>query len=126
MIIPARHEFKIIAGAQFDFRFEYLLGSPESRVPIDLTDYAATWTITSLDGQTTFATYTSGGEPGSSGVFFGGSGDPSNGIIDLIITATDTGDLSWTQAVYWLTMTPPDSGTIPLLQGSIIVTAALP
>jgi hypothetical protein len=126
MIIPTRHQFKMIAGAAFDFRFVYLLGPPSSQVPIDLSEYLATWTITSLDGLTMYASYTGPSQPSSSGVFFGGStNDPTTGIIDLIITAEDSTTQSWTQANYMLSVTPPDQQTVPLMQGTIIVTAAL-
>lgn len=57
MIIPAVKPLKMIAGTDFDFRFQYLSGNQASNVPVDLTSFSATWIITSLDGNTVYQTY---------------------------------------------------------------------
>lgn len=127
MIISAHHTFKVVRGATFDFRLQYRLGPQTSVVPVDLSPYSAQWTITSLDGNTIYNQFDNGGIIGTSGVFFGGdSNDPTNGIIDLVLTEFDTIDITWTQAAYWLTVRPPTLQVIPLLSGSMAVTGTLP
>jgi hypothetical protein len=127
MILPANHLFKVIQGATFDFRFQFRYGPQASVVPVDLTDYTGTWTITSFDGLTTYASYTTGASPGQSGVFFGGDlSDHTTGIIDLVIVGNDTAALSWTTAAYTFSVALPSESPVPLLEGHIAVIGTLP
>ena len=127
MIQPAHHLFKLIAGATFNFRFQYLVADQPSVTPVDLSAYSALWTITSLNQAITYMEYPSGGIIGTSGVFFGGDlHDAKTGIIDLVITDFDTASLPWTAAAYILTVMPPTLITIPLLLGSLNVVGTLP
>ncbi len=127
-ILPVPKLFKVIKGGTFDYRFQYLSGNSTSSTPVNLTGYTARWTITTLVAPyTTLATYTTGGALGVSGVVFGGDlHDPATGIIDLIISSTDTAAITWTTARYNLTITDSFNVVSPLLTGSIGVVGSLP
>lgn len=127
MILPANKLFRLIRGVTFDYRFSFLLGAPGSSTGFNLTGYTASWVLTSTDNLTTLATYTTGAASGHSGVFFGGdNNDPTNGIIDLVISDTDTAALIWTRAYHQLALTAPDTTRIELIKGGINVIGTLP
>jgi hypothetical protein len=116
MILPAPKYFRIVKNITFDYRFTYATGTSIEPAAIDLTGYIGSLVLTLSNGD--LITYTTGGSPGTSGVFFGGDNDdPTNGIIDLIITATDTGNIEWTQATYSFEIIDPLANVYLLLVG---------
>lgn len=145
MILPAQKYLRVIRGATFDYPFQFLDAIEGDTTPIPLNGYTATWTITYDGGQTVysnvmpialggqFATLVSQvgaiqiGAPGStatgrSGVIFGGTGlDLSTGQIDMLITATDTANIPWTNATYLLEVTNPLGAVLPLMEGALAV-----
>lgn len=122
MIIPQTYFFKVIAGATFDYPFRYMAGGINSNTPQDLTNYTASWQITSLDGSVVYNTYSNNTIYGNSGVFFGGdSHDPANGQIDLVINAYDSGNLAWTVAAYTFSVKPSPYVEVPVLVGQLNV-----
>jgi hypothetical protein len=134
-MFPLPKLFQVTKGSLFDYRWQYVYGDPASNAPVDLTPYTATWVIASADGATIYETYTSGGTPGTSGVFFGGdTDDPHTGIIDLVITASDTRAISWTTARHYFTLTgsgstyfsPGNYGPLLVMQGGIGIIGTLP
>lgn len=114
--LPANKFLRLTAHSTFDYPFTYLT----SVGPVNLTGYTATWTITPTIG--TVVTYTSGGVLGTSGVFFGGNAQtPVNGIIDLVIIATDISAFTWTTGSYTLSLTPSGQSAFTLLTGGIAI-----
>jgi hypothetical protein len=127
MIIPQTYFFKLVAGATFDYSFRLMAGGINTTTPQDLTEYTAIWQITSLDGKTVYDTYTNNSIVGNSGVFFGGeSYNPTNGQIDLIINAYDSGNLNWTKAAFTLTVSPTPYIVTSILVGQLNVIGTVP
>lgn len=63
----------------------------------------------------------------TSGVYFGGdSGDPANGIVDLVISANDTSNITWSLAQYRLVLNDPTGVVIVILAGGMGVVGSLP
>ena len=126
MILPATKLFKVIKGTTFDYRFQYLMGNQSSSAPIPLTGYTAQWIITPPTGTAT--TYTTTLNGNGSGVKFGGDpADPTNGIIDLVISATDTAAIVWRTATHALVLTSPSPVHVTeLMTGGMGVIGALP
>src|SRR5947209_1833423 len=111
-VLPAAKYFRVIKGITFDYRWVYLQGSSAQ----SLVGYTARWYITSLDGLTTYMTLSTGALAGQSGVFFGGDAhDPTNGVVDLVISAADTAALTWTAAAHQLVFTTPTNTTVELM-----------
>ncbi len=117
MIVPGNYLMEYIPGVQFDFRFQYMQGGSASNTPVNLTGYTPTWIVTNANG----SIYTYGlGSTNSSGVFFGGQTQtPTNGIIDLILTAIATENLP-SPSQYQFYLAAPSSTPIPLLYGSLV------
>lgn len=121
--LPAPKLLRIVPNTTFDYAFQFILGmpGPGNSDTFDLTGYTGTWTITPNDGSP--VTYTSGGDPADSGVFFGGQqGDLTNGSIDLVITAADVSAITWTSGTYTFSLSNNDVVT-PVLKGVIGVTS---
>lgn len=75
-------------------------------------------TIKSIDGVTTYQTLTTT----NGGIIFNGT----SGLIDLIITATQTASLGWKQASYELLVIDPNTNeTLPLLVGRLSAVSSL-
>jgi hypothetical protein len=143
-VLPINKYFRVILGATFDYPFQYLSGVPGNATPVDLTGYTGAWTLHTPDG---IVTYTTGASPGESGVFFSMAESPhypmptlypaptdypgpliyaSTGVIDLVISASDTAAITWKTIKYNLSITSPLSVVTNLLTGSINVTNTLP
>jgi hypothetical protein len=121
--LPNQKLLKIIKGATFDYTFQFSLGQPGSSSTFNLTNYTGSWVITPGIGSP--ITYTTGGSAGASGVFFGGdAGDPTNGMIDLVISASDTAVIPWTIGTY--TFSIASGGVVTeLLSGGIGIAGSL-
>lgn len=123
MIIPYSHTFQIIAGTTFDFRFQYMVGPQGTTNPVDLSSSSLTWRILSPDQSTQLESYTSTNAyiQTVSGVYVGStSNDPKNGLIDLVLSASDTGSFSWATAFYSLDVTT-GGVVVPLLVGYMTI-----
>jgi hypothetical protein len=127
-ILPANKLLKIIVGTTFDYPFQYLVGTPSSSAPFNLTGYTAEWTIVPNGGFIP-VTYTTVPTTHGSAVVFGGDGDdPTTGIIDLVISATDSAAIPWLTGVYTLALYSPASPSVvtQLLGGGVGIVGALP
>lgn len=126
MILPVLKTFTVTKGTTFTYRFQWLQGVPTSAVPQPLTNFTASMAITSWNGATTYLTLATGAAPGASGIFFGGAqNDPTNGVIDIVIAASNTAAFTWTTARYNLVLTG-NSQTYRLLYGSMGVFGFVP
>ena len=123
--------------------------------PFNLSQYTPLWTVTWATGQTVYTTQTAtqdypvigqvgelGSFPGNlqlgmigsdvsllmpSGVYLGGStNDPSNGIVQLFLSATDTTTLAWQNAFYTFAIVDPYQVSTVLLAGNIATIGSLP
>lgn len=128
MITPASKLFRVIKGSTFQYRFQYLSGTPQSSVPINLTGYSATWAINWTVPSVGHTYYTTALTPSGSGVVFGGGppATPSNGIIDLIISSTDSAAIPWTTAQHQFGITDTGGVTLVLITGGIAVVGSFP
>lgn len=128
MILPVLKTFTVTKGVTFDYRFQWMQGVPTSALPQPLTGYTASMAITDWQGVNTYMTLHVGAVLGASGIYFGGDvGDPSNGIIDIIIADTDTATFTWSTARYNLSFTSPNGVVVTqLLYGQIVVMGFLP
>jgi hypothetical protein len=112
--LPAPKLLKVIKGATFDYTFQMLSGVVGNAESIDLTGNTGIWTIIPNNGNPII--YTTSASPGSSGVFFGGNtNDPTNGFIQLMITASDTTAIAWTTGTYTFSLS--DGGVVTVLLG---------
>jgi hypothetical protein len=119
IILPVLKTFAFTRGVDFLYRYQYLQGVPTSARPINLTGASATLTLTSWDGLTTYKTLTSGATPGTSGIFFGGgTHNPLDGTIDIVIVAADTSTFTWKYARYNMSLITTLCGDQRLLYGS--------
>jgi hypothetical protein len=124
-VLPANKLLKIVRGTSFDYGFQYLLGTPGSALPADLTGFTANWVISPSGAAPVIYTTTLNGY--GSGVIFGGGTDPTTGIIDLVIAYQDTAAIDWMVGIYSLAlMTPAGNTVIQIMVGSIGVVGSLP
>jgi hypothetical protein len=117
---PAHKSFRVTAGVTFDYRFQYLDSASGA---IDLTPYTASWTVSWVQGTTVYNNVPASSMPSQTGVVFGGdSGNPTNGTIDLVFSASDTATFPWTLATYDLRLVHTINGaTFDLLTGAISI-----
>lgn len=128
MVLPVLKNFSVGKGVGFDYRWQWNQGAPSSSVPTNLTLYNASLVIANFNASVTYLTLTNGVGQGRSGIFYGGStGDPTNGIIDIIIIGTDTAAFTFQNARYTLAMIPIANPSQPvwLLYGAFSVIGAL-
>lgn len=113
-LLPARATHTIWRGATFHKRITILTGMVGSD-PRDLTGYTGLLEIRDAPQGTVLFTLSTG----NNRITMGGS----SGILELIISATDTAGLTWNSGVYDLTITAPGpSGeTDPILFGTFDV-----
>lgn len=122
MILPVLKNFTCAKGVGFDYPFRWNQGSPNSSLAHNLTGYTATMPLTNYNGTTTYQTLSTGASAGSSGIFFGGgSSDPTNGIIEIVLTGSDITALPVTNARYKLWLTPSGGQPIWLMYGVFTV-----
>lgn len=118
--LPAKKLLRVSPGVTFDYRFQYL---DSNQGPIDLSHYTAVWTLTWKGGSFTYGNVPATSLPTQSGVAFGGdSATPTNGTIDLVISASDTLTVAWTEATYDLRLiNTVNAQIIDLLTGGIVI-----
>jgi hypothetical protein len=94
---------------------------------VDLTGATGSMALSSWDDSVTYLTLTSGATIGQSGLFFGGNqSDPTDAIIDIVISATDTAAINWKYARYNLVLTTTTFATQRLMYGQFAVVGFLP
>lgn len=124
IILPVLKNFSCAQGVGFDYRFQWLQGSPNSALPEDLSTYTATMPLTNYNGGTTYQTLTSSASPGQSGLFFGGdTHTPADGIIDIVLIGSDITALPVSNVRYKLWLTPTSGQPIWLMYGVFTVIA---
>ena len=108
------YDIDIIQGAVLDIP---LVWSDESKVKVPLTGYSAKMQIRpSAKSKTIYSELSTAN---------GRITLVSPGEINLYISAEDTANFKWLEAVYDLTLTPPDGKTIRLLEGLVTVKEAV-
>jgi hypothetical protein len=127
MFLPVYKPFTVTPGIPFGYRFLYAQGRPGSSTPTNLTGWSGQLRITNGSGTTVYLTLSTGASPGTTGIFLGGdTNTPANGLIDLVIDATDAALITWSYARYGLQMTDTSNVPRPLLYGSFTAVGFLP
>lgn len=93
-ILPGKFNLIAVKGSTFQKRITYYVDE-EGTTPYNLTGYTADLVIHSNSGSTLRTMTTENG-----GIALGGA----TGTIDLLITATDTTNLTWSTGLYSLTI----------------------
>lgn len=123
--LPVLKSFTITPGVVFDYPFVYYQGVPTSQYPLNLTGATAQLLITDPQSDV-LLTLNSGVTAPASGIYFGGQEqDPTNGTIDIVISATDT-QVAWQYAKYEMILTTQTLGEQQLLYGSFSVIGFTP
>lgn len=99
-ILPDRANFKIWRGATF--RKRLTIYESDGTTPRDLTDYTAELIIRDEPDGTPLLTLTTEND----GIVITGA----SGVIDLIISASESANIDWNVGVYDLTITSGDVG----------------
>jgi hypothetical protein len=102
--LPEYHTFDIWKGSTFRLHLD-LYTDLNKAVPRNLTGSTSLFTVVDSNN-TNLITLTSG-----SGMTLGGAA----GTIDLIISSTVTGAITWTQSKYQLSITGPSGGDTEVL-----------
>lgn len=125
-IAAAFKQFTLTPGIPFDYPFVYYRGVPTTTLPVDLTGASATMVI--FDGQNnTLLTLNSTATYPASGVYLGGqSANYKSGLIDIVISQTDTSAITWRYANYSLNLTTTAFGLQKILYGTFVTTNFLP
>lgn len=124
---PAVKRFEINPGLPFSYSFTFNQGSALSQYPVDLTNATGQLTIQDNIGNPTLVLSSTPPVSGGTGIYFGGpSQTPSNGIIELLISSSDTSTITWQYGNYVLVLTTPEFGELPLMRGSFAVANFLP
>ena len=147
---PARKLLRIVPNTSFDYQFQYLNGTPASSSgPISLLGLIGIWTIRFTNNALLVLTSNIptamgqlglrssqplhlqagilGGVPQAlhSGVYFGGvDNQPTNGLIDLVLTEDDVRAHSWAGSTYTFQITDPVTTlTTTLLTGALTMSS---
>lgn len=126
---PAFKTFTVEPSETFDYSFTFYQGAPGSQAAVDLTNASATLNIVDGFGLTLLELTNQAGvlNESQTGIYFGGQeGNPQNGIIDLVISETDTAAITWRYATYVLTVTTQSLGEQDVLYGSFVVAGFTP
>jgi hypothetical protein len=127
MVLPVLKNFTVTKGVTFSYPWQWLIGVVGSNTAQNLTGYTGTMAITDWNAATTYKTLVTGNTLPASGIYFGGQQQtPSNGIIDIVISATDTAAFTFATARYNLSVTAPDTTVTRLLYGTVVVDGSLP
>jgi hypothetical protein len=127
MILPVLKNFTVTKGVTFDYGWQWLAGIPGSNAPQPLNGYTGRMSITDWNASVTYQTLVTGNTQPASGIYFGFSGDPSDGVINILISATDTAAFTFTTARYNFSVTAEDGITVTrLLYGTVVVDGSLP
>lgn len=123
--LPVLKPFTITPGVPFDYSFTYYQGVPTSQLPVNLT--SATAQLEIVDAQNNpLLTLNSGHTAPASGIYFGGlESDPTNGTIDVVISAVDS-EVAWQYARYEMVLTTTALGEQQLLYGTFAVVGFTP
>jgi hypothetical protein len=112
----------LVPGTDFDYSFTFYQGSQ----PIDLTGASAAITIDDGQGDVLFSINSSSVAPATSINFGGTTGDPTNGIVAIHITAADIASFIWNYENFVLTITTEALGFQTVITGSFAVVGFLP
>jgi hypothetical protein len=123
---PALKNFSLTPGVGLDYPFTFYQGSPGSLNPVDLTEGSALLSVNDGGGNVIFQLTSEASQP-NSGVYLGGSEHaPTNGIIDIVITAADIAGFLWKYATYVMTVTTTSLGDQEVLYGAFTIVGFLP
>lgn len=126
---PALKTFTVNPGVTFDYSFIFYQGGPGSQLPVDLTNATAQLNIQDGFGIELLQLNNQTGAINTafSGIYFGGQeGNPTNGTIDIVISAEDSTAITWRYARYVMTLTTTSLGQQEPLYGSFVVAGFAP